>query len=87
MKNLTEEQYAKIEKIENEINNNYNDDIYEDEIIVDGIKFLLHSESESDEIKETLSSVNYDLKIVFERTGHKNYSYDSWVDTSWGLWR
>lgn len=84
---MTDEQCAKVEDIERELNDNYNDDILDDEVFICGIKFSVYSDSEGDEIRETLYSTDDNLEVEFERTGYKNYSYGNWVDTSWGLWR
>lgn len=81
----SDEEIFKIQEI---LNKEYTDDIYEDEITVNGSVFVLMEDicNSSDELAEILYLKDGDFKLEFTRKGYKNYSYERWVDTSWSDW-
>lgn len=78
---MNEERISKILEI---LNNEFSDDIMDDTIEIDGLKFSYSEESSHHSDKVT--SALYGEDISFEREGRKEVSYERWVDTHWYDW-
>ena len=65
------------------LNTEYNDDVYDSELVIKGITFFISNDnSDYYEEHETLYSEN----MRFTRTGVKVISYERWLYTNWTPW-
>lgn len=66
---------------------------FEDETTTDfsiagvrGTYYYMESEYECDDISASITLKINEIRYEYAKTGYKNFSYDSWVDTTWYDW-